>query len=1046
MKIYESAVRKPISTVLLFVGVMVFGLFSLSRLSVDQYPEIEIPQISVITMYPGANAADIETNITRVLEDNLNTVNNLKKLTSKSQDNVSMITVEFEYGSDLNEGANEIRDVVSRVQSMLPDEVDYPTIFKFSTSMMPIMMLAVTAEESYPALSKILDDKLVNVLNRVDGVGAVSVIGAPEREVQVNVDPTKLDAYGLTVEQLGQIIAAENVNIPSGTIDIGNNTFNVKADGEFDLSDELRRVVVSNAGGRTVMLTDVAEIRDTLEKATMDERVNGQRGVRVMFQKQSGANTVNIVHEIQRRLPAIEQSLPRDVKMELIFEGSQEITDAIDSLSETVLYAFLFVVLVVMIFLGRWRATLIICMTIPVSLICSFIYLFATGSTLNIISLSSLSIAIGMVVDDAIVVLENITTHIERGSSPKEAAIYATNEVWLSVIATTLVVVAVFMPLTMVPGMAGILFRELGWIVSIVVCVSTTAAITLTPMMSAYLLRREGGVHDYRGLGVIYKPVDRALAWLDTAYARSLGWVVRHRRISVFSMMGLFVLSLGLVTQVPTEFFPPSDNSRIAATVRLEQNLSVEYTARIARQIDSILYAEFPEVRLVSASAGANSSDNAFAAMQTTGSHIINYNIRLAEVETRDRSIYTISDLLRRKLDRIPEIREYTVTPGGQMGNMSGSSTVDIKVFGHDMELTNAIATDLRDRMAQLEGTRDVRLSREDLRPEYNVVFDRDRLSYYGMNSATASQAVRNRIDGLVASKYREDGDEYDIVVRYAEPFRTRVEDIENITLHNAQGRPVKLREVGRVQEEFAAPEIQRENRQRVITVESSLGAGVALGDVVAEAQRLIDDYPLPDGVDLELGGTVEDQGDAFSDLGMLFVLIILLVYIVMATQFESLKFPFIIMFTIPFACTGVFLALWMTSTPLSLIALIGAIMLVGIVTKNGIVMVDYMNLLIERGAEVSEAVVAGGKSRLRPVLMTSFTTILGMLPLAIGTGAGSETWQPMGIAVIGGLTFSTILTLFIVPALYSILVNRSQRKAREQQARLAAAQGADNR
>lgn len=1046
MKIYESAVRKPISTVLLFVGVMVFGLFSLSRLSVDQYPEIEIPQISVITMYPGANAADIETNITRVLEDNLNTVNNLKKLTSKSQDNVSMITVEFEYGSDLNEGANEIRDVVSRVQSMLPDEVDYPTIFKFSTSMMPIMMLAVTAEESYPALSKILDDKLVNVLNRVDGVGAVSVIGAPEREVQVNVDPTKLDAYGLTVEQLGQIIAAENVNIPSGTIDIGNNTFNVKADGEFDLSDELRRVVVSNAGGRTVMLTDVAEIRDTLEKATMDERVNDQRGVRVMFQKQSGANTVNIVHEIQRRLPAIEQSLPRDVKMELIFEGSQEITDAIDSLSETVLYAFLFVVLVVMIFLGRWRATLIICMTIPVSLICSFIYLFATGSTLNIISLSSLSIAIGMVVDDAIVVLENITTHIERGSSPKEAAIYATNEVWLSVIATTLVVVAVFMPLTMVPGMAGILFRELGWIVSIVVCVSTTAAITLTPMMSAYLLRREGGVHDYRGLGVIYKPVDRALAWLDTAYARSLGWVVGHRRISVFTMMGLFVLSLGLITQVPTEFFPPSDNSRIAATVRLEQNLSVEYTARIARQIDSILYAEFPEVRLVSASAGANSSDNAFAAMQTTGSHIINYNIRLAEVETRDRSIYTISDLLRRKLDRIPEIREYTVTPGGQMGNMSGSSTVDIKVFGHDMELTNAIATDLRDRMAQLEGTRDVRLSREDLRPEYNVVFDRDRLSYYGMNSATASQAVRNRIDGLVASKYREDGDEYDIVVRYAEPFRTRVEDIENITLHNAQGRPVKLREVGRVQEEFAAPEIQRENRQRVITVESSLGAGVALGDVVAEAQRLIDDYPLPDGVDLELGGTVEDQGDAFSDLGMLFVLIILLVYIVMATQFESLKFPFIIMFTIPFACTGVFLALWMTSTPLSLIALIGAIMLVGIVTKNGIVMVDYMNLLIERGAEVSEAVVAGGKSRLRPVLMTSFTTILGMLPLAIGTGAGSETWQPMGIAVIGGLTFSTILTLFIVPALYSILVNRSQRKAREQQARLAAAQGADNR
>ena len=1040
MKIYESAVRKPISTVLLFVGVMVFGLFSLKNLAVDQYPEIEIPQISVITFYPGANASEIETNITRVLEDNLNTVSNLKKLTSKSQDNVSMITVEFEYGSDLNEGANEIRDVVSRVQSLLPDGIEYPTIFKFSTSMIPVMMLAVTAEESYPALNKILDDKLVNVLNRVDGVGAVSVIGAPEREVQVNVDPTKLEAYNLTVEQLGQIIAAENVNVPSGTIDIGNNTFNIKSDREFKLSDELRQIVVSNAGGRTVRLSDVAEIRDTLEKATMDERVNGQRGVRVMFQKQSGANTVSIVREIQRRLPEIQRSLPKDVHMELIYEASKEITDAIGSLSETVLYAFLFVVLVVMVFLGRWRATLIICMTIPVSLICSFIYLFATGSTLNIISLSSLSIAIGMVVDDAIVVLENITTHIERGSSPKEAAIYATNEVWLSVIATTLVVVAVFLPLTMIPGMAGILFRELGWIVTIVVCVSTTAAISLTPMMSAYMLKLDGGVHTYRGLGIVYKPIDRALTWLDGAYARALERVVRHRRVTLVAMMSLFVLSLGLLTQVPTEFFPPSDNNRIAATVELEQNIAVGYTARIARQIDSIIYAKYPEIVLVSASSGASSSDDAYAAMQTTGSHIINYNLRLTDVEGRERSIYTISDLLRQDLDRIPEVRQYTVTPGGSMGNMSGSATVNIKVFGYDMATTNAIANDLRERMRQLSGVRDVKLSRDDLRPEFNVVFDRERLSYYGMNSATAAQAVRNRIDGLVASKYREDGDEYDIVVRYAEPFRTRVEDVENITLYNAQGRPVKLKDVGRVVEEYAAPEIERENRQRVISVESTLGAGVALGDVLKEVDRLLADYPTPDGVDLEVGGTVEDQGDAFSDLLTLFVLIVVLVYIVMATQFESLKFPFIIMFTIPFAFTGVFLALWLTSTPLSLIALIGAIMLVGIVTKNGIVMVDYMNLLIERGSGVHEAVIAGGKSRLRPVLMTSFTTVLGMVPLAIGTGAGSETWQPMGIAVIGGLTFSTILTLFIVPVLYSILVGRSQRRERERLARLAAA------
>ncbi len=1015
---------------LIFIGVIVFGLFSLTRLSVDQYPDIEIPMISVITTYPGANAADIETNITRILEDNLNTVEDLKKMTSKSSDNFSMVTLEFEYGSDLNEAANNIRDAVSRTQTLLPDGVDYPTIFKFSTSMMPIMLLAVTADESYPALNKILDEKLVNVLNRVNGIGAVAVIGAPEREVQVNVDPRKLEAYGLTIEQLGQIIAAENVNIPAGTIDIGNNTFNLKADGEFaDSENDLRKIVISNRGGRKVMLSDVAVIRDTLEKSTMDERVNGRMGVRVMIQKQSGANTVNIVREIQERLPQIGATLPSDVEMELIFEGSQEITDAIKSLSETIMYAFIFVVLVVMIFLGRWRATFIICMTIPVSLICSFIYLFAAGSTINIISLSSLSIAIGMVVDDAIVVLENISTHIDRGSSPKEAAIYATNEVWLSVIATTLVVVAVFMPLTMVPGMAGIMFRELGWIVTIVVCVSTTAAITLTPMMSAYMLKLDGNQHDYKGIGIVYKPIDKALAWLDEVYARMLNWVVTHRRITLAILLSVFAVSLSLLMQVPTEFFPPSDNGRIAATVELDQNIAVDYTARIARQIDSIIYEKYPEVRLVSASAGANSSDNAFAAMQTTGSHIINYNMRLPRSTERERSIYEISDLLRKDLDRIPEIRQYTVTPGGQSGGMGGSSTVDVKVFGYDINVTNDIANDLKAKLAAIPGMRDVKLSRDDLRPEYNVVFDRDKLAYYGMNSATASQFIRNRINGFECSKYREDGDEYDILVRYAEPFRSSIKDIEDIVLYGATGQPIRLKEVATVVEEFAAPDIERENRQRLITVKASLGDGVALGEVLIEVEKLLANYDAPDTVDLEIGGTVEDQQEAFSDLLTLFVLIVILVYIVMATQFESLKYPFIIMFTIPFAFTGVFFALWVTSTPLSLIALIGAIMLVGIVTKNGIVMVDYMNLLIERGANVFDAVIQGGKSRLRPVLMTSFTTILGMLPMAIGSGEGSEIWRPMGISVIGGLTFSTILTLFVVPVLYSILVSRAQRK-----------------
>ena len=1034
MKIYESAVRKPISTALIFIGIIVFGLFSVSKLGVDQYPDIEVPYISVITMYPGGNAEDIETNITRVLEDQLNSVDNLDKITSKSSDNVSMIILEFEYGCDLTEAANDVRDVVSRSQSLLPEDVEYPTVMKFSTSMMPVMMLSVTADESYNALYKILDDKMVNELNRINGIGSVAIIGAREREVQINVDPNKLEAYGLTVESLGQIIAAENINVPAGKLDLGTQTFNLKTDLEFQDSRELFDIVISNQNGHTVMLSDVAEIKDTLEELTMDERINGRPGVRILVQKQTGANSVQIVEDVQAKLVEIIPTLPPDCKVETIYESSEYINSSINSLAETIMFAFIFVILVVMFFLGRWRATFIICLTIPISLICAFIYLYAVGSTLNIISLSALSIAIGMVVDDAIVVLENITTHIERGSKPKEAAIYATNEVWLSVIATTLVVVAVFMPLTMIPGMAGILFKELGWIVTIVVCVSTAAAITLTPMLSAYMLKLDGGAHTYKGIGIVYKPIDMFLGWLDNFYEKLLRFVVKWRKTATLVLLLIFGLSLILVSMVPTEFFPPSDNSRISMVVKLPQNTHVDETSRVARQIDSIIAVKYPYIHMVSASAGENSSNNAFAAMQTTGSHLINYNLRMPSRNDVERpTIFEISDGLRGDLAGILEVSEFQVIPGGQQGGGmgGGASTVNIKVFGHDMETAMSAAKDLQTRMANLSTMRDVQLSREDLQPEFNVRFDRQKLSYYGLNSATAAQFIRNRIYGYECAKYREDGDEYNIVVRYAEDFRANVEDVENIVLYTATGQAIKLKEVATISEEYASPEIERENRQRVVTVEGSVGAGVALGDAVAEVNAMLADYEIPAGLSLELGGSVEDQGEAFSDIGLLLILIVVLVYIVMATQFESLLYPFIIMFTIPFAMSGVFIALWLTGTPLSLIALIGAIMLVGIVTKNGIVMVDYMNLLVERGSTITDAVINGGKSRLRPVLMTSLTTVLGMLPMALGIGEGSEIWQPMGVAVVGGLVMSTLITLFIVPSLYAMLEGSKERRAR---------------
>ncbi len=1034
MKIYEASVRKPISTILIFVGVVVFGLFSLKNLAIDFYPEMDIPAISVITSYPGANAADIETNVTRVLEDNLNTVENLKKMTTKSSDNVSVVSLEFEWGSDLTEASNDIRDVIGRVQSYLPDEVETPMIFKISSSMIPAIILYATADESYPALNKILDEKLVNRLNHIDGVGAVSVMGSPIREVQVNVDPNKLEAYNLTVEGIGQIIAAENIDLPGGTLDIGRQTISIRSTGEFDASAELNGVVVANQGGRFIYLTDVATIKDTLRKVTMDERINGQQGVRIIIQKQSGANTVDIADQVTQALPDIQKTLPPDVQLGVVIDLSDSIKNSINSLSETVMFAFLFVVLVVLFFLGRWRATFIIVLTIPISLVVSFIYLYATGSSLNIISLSSLSIAIGMVVDDAIVVLENITKHIERGSTPREASVYATNEVWLAVIATTLTVLAVFMPLTMLGGMAGIMFKELGWIVSLVITVSTIAAITLTPMLTSIMLKFQS-THTYKGLGVLFKPIDKFLDWLDEFYARILTWSVKHRTVVMVVAVAIFGSSLFLVTRVPADFFPKSDDGRISASINLQQGVSVEYSMAIAREIDSIIQSKYPEVELLSTSTGSADADNAFAAMQTTGNHIINLMMSLPSSSERERSIFEIGDSMRVDFSRIAEVDKFSVTTGSS-GGMSGSADITVKLFGYDMFETEALAKELQAKIRNVKGATDVLLSRDDMRPEYQIRFDRERLGYYGLNTATVAQFVRNRINGLEASKYREDGDEYKIIVRYDEPFRTSVEDIENITVYNNAGRPIRLKEVATVVEDFAPPVIERENRQRMIGINVTL-SGAALSEVVGGIQEIIASTDIPEDVYVEIGGSYEDQQESFGDLMMLLVLIIILVYIVMATQFESFRMPFIILFSLPFAFTGVFLALWLTGSSLSVIALIGAIMLVGIVVKNGIVMVDFTNLLMERGNSLFQAVIASGKSRLRPVLMTSLTTILGMLPLAIGQGEGSEVWRPMGIAVIGGLTFSTILTLLVIPVVYTMFGSQRMRRERKRMQKL---------
>ena len=1022
-------------TSLCFLAVVIFGLFSLSKLPIDLYPDIDTNTIMVMTAYPGASASDIENNVTRPLENVLNSVSDLKHITSRSSENMSLITLEFEFGNDIDVLTNDVRDKLDMVSSELPDDVENPIIFKFSTDMIPIVLLSVQANESQSALYKILDDRVVNPLARIPGVGTVSISGAPQREIQVYCDPYKLEAYNLSIETISSIIGAENKNIPGGNFDIGNETYSLRVEGEFDDSRELADVVVGTYNGATVYLRDVARIVDTVEERAQETYNNGVQGAMIVVQKQSGVNSVEISRKVQEALPRLQKNLPSDVKLGVIVDTSENILITIDSLTETVMYALLFVVIVVFLFLGRWRATLIICITIPLSLIASFIYLAISGNTINIISLSSLSIAIGMVVDDAIVVLENVTTHIERGSDPKQAAVHGTNEVAISVVASTLTMIAVFFPLTMVTGMSGVLFKQLGWMMCAIMFVSTVSALTLTPMLCSQLLRLQR--KQSKMFRIFFGPIEHTLDGLDNWYARMLNWAVRHRMVVLVGCVIFFILSLFCAKTIGTEFFPAQDNARIAVQLELPIGTRKEVAQEVSQKLTNQWLQKYKGVmKICNYTVGQADSDNTWASMQDNGSHIISFNISLVDPADRDVTLETVCEEMREDLKAYPEFSKAQVIFGGSNTGMSAQASADFEVYGYSMEETDSVAARLKRELLNVKGVSEVNISRSDYQPEYQVDFDREKLALHGLNLSTAATYLRNRINGATASKYREDGDEYDIKVRYAPEYRTSLESIENILVYNAKGEGVRIKDLGKVVERFAPPTIERKDRERIVTV-SAVISGAPLGDVVATGNAIIDRMEKPSDITIQVAGSFEDQQDSFRDLGTLGVLIIILVFIVMAAQFESLTYPFILILSVPFAMSGVLMALFITDTTLSVMSLLGSIMLIGIVVKNGIVLIDYTILCRERGQSVLNAVVTAGKSRLRPVLMTTMTTILGMIPMAISSGQGSEMWSPMAIAVIGGLAVSTILTLIYVPTMYCIFggvgIKRQRRKMRKQ-------------
>ena len=1029
MSIYRTSVDNPVTTGLLFLAFAILGVFALTRLPVDNFPDIESNTIMVMSSYPGASAEDVENNLTKILENSLNGVSNLKNLTSNSRENISILTLEFEYGTDIDEATNDVRDKLDMISQTIPDGASQPFLFKFSVDDLPIMIMAATANQSVSALDKILDERIATPLARVSGVGTVSVAGAPKREIQVYCDPSKLEAYKLSIPAISQIIAAENRNIPSGSIDIGSDTYTLRIKKEFQDPSELLDIVLGNFGGSAVYLRDVARVVDDVEEKSQESFTNGVRGAQIIIQKQSGYNTVEIIRKVKREMARLEKNLPADVKITTVVDNSDNILRTINSLKDTILITFLVVMLVVFLFLGRLKGTLIVVLSIPIALLASLLYLFATGSTLNIISMSALSIAIGMVVDDAIVVLENVTSHLEKGEKPKEAAVHGTAEVGISVIASTLTMLCVFLPLTMISGMAGIMFRQLGWIVSIIMIVSTTAALTLVPMLCSQLM--DNNANTGKIFTILYSPVNKALDGLSRGYSKFIAWCMTRKKLILVLALVIFAgVAAIYIPRMKTEYFPNADSGRIQASIELPIGTAQDVTRDVAARIFEKLSADIPEVKVLSYRFGQADSDNAFASMQNNGTHLISMNINVGSMEDRERTVSELADIVRADLRLFPEINKFNVSEGGGMG---GRASVQVEIYGYDFGETEEAARNLRTHMLESDLFVQAILSRDQYTPEYVVDFDREKLSLNGLSSVTAAAAVSAAMSGSVGSYYREDGEEYNIRVRYAPEFRTSIEDIENIMIYNTQGMGIKVKDLGRIVESKVPPTIQRKNRDRYIQVTGILARGKSLSEGVETVNQVMEKDPLPSHLSWRIGGDYENQQDMFSDMLLLVILIIILVYMVMASQFESFMGPFVIMFSIPFAFVGVFLGNMIGDMAIGVMSLIGIIILLGIVVKNGIVLIDYTILLQERGYSVRDASVTAARSRLRPILMTTLTTVLGMMPMALGRGEGSEMWNGLGTTVAWGLSVSTLITLVLIPVLYcGFTEHRERRKARK--------------
>jgi len=1022
MKLADFSVNKPVTILMIALIIVVLGGLFFTKLGLDLLPEIEYPVISVVTTYPGVSSEDIEEILTKPIEDAVSTVSDIKSIKSFSQEGLSAVMVEFNWGTNVDSAAQDVRDKLDLIQDFLPSDADKPLVVKLDVGAMPILGYGVTSENlDTLKLRHLLEDNIKDKLERLEGVASVQIMGGRQREILVSLDKALLESYGLTQSQIIQTLRGENINISGGHIVEGIQEFTLRTIGEYKNLEEIKNTVLFVKTGVPIYLKDVAEIIDTYKEERSYSRTNKKESVLLLVNKQSGSNTNEVADRVIKELPELRKNLPSGIEFNLVFDQSRIIKKATGSVVQSGFIGGLLAALLIFLFLRNWRPTFAIITAIPLSLLTTFIPLYLAGYTLNIMTLGGLALGIGMMVDSAIVVIENIYRHLEQGKERKEAAKVGASEVGMAITASTLTTIAVFFPLTLGGGIAGQISRGLALTVSFALAASLFVALTVVPMIASKIFKKRTA-EEYRKVSG-----SQRFEKIQNYYKKILIWALEHRKKTILITVGLLLLTFCLIPFIGAEFMPLGDRPMLILQLKMPVGTSLEETNKVVGQIEDVIL-ELKDVDSASSFGGLVEGGKMDVGMGfgSAGVNEATIMIKLKDKKDRQLSSQEIQGIIRKNL---PKIKGAEISFMDMSQQMFGTGNpIEIKVFGKDLSQLKKIGYKTAKKISQIEGVSDVETSLAEGKPEIAIKIDREKAAHLGLSVGQIGATIKNSMQGVVATKLRQAGEEIDIRVRYSPEYRQNIEDIKRLTIFSSLGSPVLLGQVAEISKEQGPLKIDREDQSRVVLVTANT-VDRDVGSIVKDIKKELADQSLPAGYFIEYGGSYKQMQDSFKTLSGALILAILLVYMVMASQFESLIYPSIVMFEIPLAFIGIGLALFITGQTLSLPSFMGIIMLAGIVVNNAIVLIDYVNQLRKKGMDMFSALIEGGTTRLRPILITSLTTMFGMLPMALAQQEGSEMMRPMAIAVIGGLLVSTVLTLVVIPVIYS-LVEGVSRKA----------------